>query len=155
MTTCRRIATGPGAPAALEPWLDLRSTPIRYVPNQVNLNGIVASPDGRWLLTVQLATGQLWRVDTTTREVAQVQVDGGPLRNGDGLVLAGLGLALGLVAAYAATGLIRGLLVGVNPADPLAFAIVAVLVLAVALVALWSPAHAATRIDPATTIREA
>jgi putative ABC transport system permease protein len=73
----------------------------------------------------------------------------------DGLVLAGLGLGLGLLAAYAATGLIRGLLVGVNPADPLAFAIVAVLVLAVALVAMWSPAHAATRIDPATTIREA
>jgi putative ABC transport system permease protein len=73
----------------------------------------------------------------------------------DGLVLAGLGLGLGLLAAYAATGLIRGLLVSVNPADPLAFAIVAVLVLAVALVAMWSPAHAATRIDPATTIREA
>jgi predicted permease len=73
----------------------------------------------------------------------------------DGLVLAGLGLALGLAAAYAATGLIRGLLVGVNPADPLAFAVVTVLVLSVAVVALWSPARAATRIDPATTIRDA
>ncbi|AVT14240.1 superoxide dismutase family protein [Paracidovorax avenae] len=86
-----RIATAPGAPAALEPWLDLRNTPIRYQPNQMNLNGIVASEDGRRLLAVQHATGQLWRIDTATRDVAEVRLEGGDLRNGDGLVLAGPG----------------------------------------------------------------
>lgn len=84
-----RIATTAGAPAALEPWLDLRATPIRYVPNKINLNGIVASPDGRWLLAIQLSTGQLWRVDTASRAVVEVKVEGGGLANGDGLVLAG------------------------------------------------------------------
>lgn len=83
-----RSAAASVAPT-LEPWLDLSATPIRYVPNQVNLNGIVASPDGRWLLAIQMATGQLWRIDTQSRAVTQVRIEGGELKNGDGLVLAG------------------------------------------------------------------
>lgn len=78
-----------GVPAALEPWLDLAATPIRYRPNELNLNGIVASPDGRWLLAIQLVTGQLWRIDTVTKAVSEVRVEGGDLRHGDGLVLKG------------------------------------------------------------------
>lgn len=78
-----------GSPAMLEPWLDLATTPIHYQPNQINLNGIVASADGRWLLTIQLITGQLWRIDTSTKAVTEVRVDGGDLRHGDGLVLQG------------------------------------------------------------------
>ena len=69
-------------------------------------------------------------------------------------VLAGVGLLVGLVAAYGASGVIRGLLVGVNPADPTTFLAVALVVGVVALVAVWAPAHTATRIDPAATIRE-
>jgi len=84
-----RIDTAPGAAMALEPWLDLRNTPIRYQPNQINLNGIVASADGRWLLAIQLVTGQLWRIDTASRAVTEVRVEGGSLVNGDGLVLSG------------------------------------------------------------------
>lgn len=76
-------------PTTLEPWLDLTATPIRYRPNEINLNGIVASPDGRWLLAIQLVTGQLWRIDTNTKAVDEVRVDGTDLRNGDGLVLEG------------------------------------------------------------------
>jgi hypothetical protein len=72
----------------------------------------------------------------------------------DGLRLAVLGLGAGLVAAYAASGAIRGLLVGVSPTDPATFAVVAVTVLGAALVAAWMPARAATHIDPAATIRE-
>jgi len=78
-----------GTPAVLEPWLDLTGTPIRYQPNQFNLNGIVASPDGRVLLAIQLVTGQLWRIDTSNKAVTEVRVDGGDLKNGDGLVLKG------------------------------------------------------------------
>ncbi|MDA8523642.1 superoxide dismutase family protein [Acidovorax sp. NCPPB 4044] len=84
-----RIAIAPGAPMSLEPWLDLRQTPIHYQPNQINLNGIVASPDGRRLFAVLLATGQLWRIDTATREVTEVRLEGGGLRHGDGLALMG------------------------------------------------------------------
>lgn len=77
------------AAPTLEPWLDLRDTPIRYQPNQINLNGIVASPDRRWLLAIQLVTGQLWRIDIASRSVSEVHVVGGDLRHGDGLVLRG------------------------------------------------------------------
>ena len=73
--------------ATLTPWLDLSTTAIRYVPNEINLNGIVISDDARWLISVQLATGQLWRIDAQTGAVAEVRVPGGDLRNGDGLVL--------------------------------------------------------------------
>ncbi|WP_295851551.1 SMP-30/gluconolactonase/LRE family protein [uncultured Xylophilus sp.] len=86
-----RMRSTPGAALALEPWLDLSATPVRYVPNEVNFNGIVASPDGRWLLAVQTATGQLWRIDTRSRAVAQVRLEGGDLKGGDGLVLRGPG----------------------------------------------------------------
>lgn len=77
-----------GTATVMEPWLDLSASPVRYVPNEVNLNGLVASPDGRWLLSVHLSTGQLWRIDTQTRAVSEVRVEGGSLKNGDGLVLA-------------------------------------------------------------------
>jgi putative ABC transport system permease protein len=73
---------------------------------------------------------------------------------GDGAWLVAAGLVVGLFAAYAASGLIRGLLVGVSPADPATFAMVAAVVVAVALAAVWAPARSATRIDPAATIRE-
>lgn len=84
-----RVRPVAGAPAAFEPWLDLRQTPVRYRPNEINLNGIVISPDGRYLLSIQLITGQLWRIDTLTRAVTEVRVEGGDLSAGDGLVLAG------------------------------------------------------------------
>lgn len=84
-----RVSTVPGSSAALEPWLDLTSTPIRYLPNQINLNGIVASQDGRYLLSIQLATGELWRIDTGSRAVLPVRIEGGDLKEGDGLVLTG------------------------------------------------------------------
>jgi len=76
-------------PPVLETWLDLSGTPIGYVPNQFNLNGIVASSDGRWLLAIQTITGQLWRIDTRTKTVSEVRIDGGDLKAGDGLVLRG------------------------------------------------------------------
>lgn len=78
-----------GGTVVMEPWLDLSATSVRYVPNEINLNGLVASPDGRWLLSIQLSTGQLWRIDTQTKAVAEVRIDGGALKNGDGLVLNG------------------------------------------------------------------
>ena len=38
-----RIRTQVMGPTTLEPWLDLRTTAIRYLPNEINLNGIVVS----------------------------------------------------------------------------------------------------------------
>jgi len=54
-----------------------------------NLNGIVASPDGRTLLAVQSNTGRLWRIDAASGESESVDLGGASLANGDGLLLAG------------------------------------------------------------------
>lgn len=72
---------------SISPWLDLRRTPIRY-GDGVNLNGIVASADGRYLLAVQTNTGQLWRISTATKAVTEVLLTT-RLTGGDGLHLDG------------------------------------------------------------------
>lgn len=74
-----------GADRVVTPWLDLTGTPIRY-GRGLNLNGIVATPDGRYLLSVQLNTGELWRIDTRSKAVRRVM---GGLTAGDGLLLDG------------------------------------------------------------------
>lgn len=63
------------------------------------------------------------------------------------------GLALGLTASFAVTGLVRGLLYGVEPIDPLSLAGGSVVLVVSALVAAYLPAHRATRVDPATVLR--
>ena len=72
----------------MEVWLELDGTPIAY-QSGFNLNGIAATEEGRHLLTVQFNTGQLFRIDTETREVAQIDLGGVALTTGDGLVLDG------------------------------------------------------------------
>ena len=72
----------------LEPWLDLRGTAIPTGAG-FGLNGIVASTDGRYLLTVHFDTGRLFRVDARTREVREVDLGGTALTTGDGMLLDG------------------------------------------------------------------
>lgn len=70
-----------------------------------------------------------------------------------GARMTGLGLALGLVGALGLTRALRSLLFGVSALDPLTFAGVALLLLAVALAAVWLPARRATRLDPTLALR--
>jgi putative ABC transport system permease protein len=67
---------------------------------------------------------------------------------GFGVRLAGIGLAVGLAAALAATRLLSSLLYGVRPTDAVTFAAVSFILLVVALIASYLPARRATRVDP-------
>ncbi len=70
-----------------------------------------------------------------------------------GAVLIAGGVAAGTLAALGLTSLMKSLLFGVSPADPLTFAMVAALLPCVALAATWLPARRATRLDPVNTLR--
>ena len=72
----------------------------------------------------------------------------------EGGVLLGLGLLLGLGGALFATRLIRGLLFGVAPNDPVTLVGVALLMAVIGLGACWVPARRAASIDPAVAIRQ-
>lgn len=70
-----------------------------------------------------------------------------------GLTLTGLGIALGLVGAFAATRALKTLLFSTSPDDPLTFAIVILFFALVAAGACLLPARRASLIDPASAIR--
>ena len=72
---------------------------------------------------------------------------------GQGLRLAVVGVALGLLAAIAFTRLLQGLLFGISASDPLTFVVIAVLLVGVALLACWIPARRATKVDPLEALR--
>jgi predicted permease len=70
-----------------------------------------------------------------------------------GMKLTIIGIFLGLGVALAVTRLLRNLLFGVNPIDPIAFTAVPLLLLAVALLACYIPARRAMKIDPMVALR--
>ncbi len=72
---------------------------------------------------------------------------------GQGATLALFGLSLGVVFALLLTHLIASLLYSVSVRDPLTFAVVAIILFGVAMIACYIPARRATRVDPMVALR--
>jgi putative ABC transport system permease protein len=70
-----------------------------------------------------------------------------------GLLLAGIGAAVGVIAAAGLTRLMSSLLFGITPLDPLTYATVPVFLLAAAALASYVPARRATIVNPVEALR--
>jgi predicted permease len=98
-------------------------------------------------------------VSQRTREIGIRMALGGRARDiyflvaRQGAILIGIGVLVGLASAVAATRVLRSLLIGVSPTDPLTFALVAGVLVAVALLACAIPARRAAGVDPVVALR--
>jgi ABC-type antimicrobial peptide transport system permease subunit len=70
-----------------------------------------------------------------------------------GLKLVGAGMLLGIGAAFILTRVMATLLYGISATDPMTFAGISVVLLAVAILASYIPALRATRVDPIIALR--
>ncbi len=111
------------------------------------------------LAAVGLYSVLAYSVGLRTREIGvRVALGAEPRRVaslvvGQGLKLVAVGVAVGLAGAFAVTRFLKSLVFGVTTTDPDTFAIVTVLLVAVALVASYLPARRAARIDPIQALR--
>jgi sugar lactone lactonase YvrE len=83
-----RVSVDVGGTWRIERWLDVSGT-ITYTPSltDFDLGGIVIAGDGRYLVTAQGTTGQLWRIDLASKAITPITIGGPAVVNADGLVL--------------------------------------------------------------------
>jgi predicted permease len=111
------------------------------------------------LATIGIYGVMAYLVNQSTREIGIRIALGATPRNilslvvGQGMVLALSGVAIGLIAAFLLTRLLRGLLFGIEATDPFTFVGISVFLALVTLLASYLPARRATRTDPLVALR--
>lgn len=178
MTVAARATGGEQAAAALLPAMRaavLEVDPNQPVYDQQTMSNLLAFSMLQYHFSLRLLAGlgiialvlagvgiygviaQL--VAERTREIGIRIALGGDQRSVQRLVVrqgmlpAAIGIGVGLMLAPALTLLVRGMLVGISPTDPLTFGSVVVLLLGVALAACLLPARRAARVDPMIALR--
>ena len=142
VNTAEQLLSASRARTAFTMTLLLLAAVVALVLGTVGLYGTIAYSVSQRLreIGVRMALGA-HRSDVTRMVVGQ------------GLVLAGLGVGLGLLGAFGATRLLSSLLFGVSAQDPLTFMGVALLLLTVATLASWLPARRAAAVSPLEALR--
>jgi sugar lactone lactonase YvrE len=84
--TAKQIAAHKGK---LTRWISPSGSLVPNDPSHLNLNGIALTPKDTYLLLGQTATGNLYRVDLSTRKIVRIRVSNGSLSGADGIALEG------------------------------------------------------------------
>ena len=82
-----RAPTAGSQPGPVEEWLNFTNQQIPYGTG-FNANGIVLTPDGKYVIIVVSNTGKLYRIDRNSKAVAEIMINA-PVTAGDGLWLIG------------------------------------------------------------------
>ena len=139
-------------------YVDRAMAPTRFSLVLIGIFGIIAA--------VLAAIGLYGVLSTTVRQrTAEIGVRMAfgatnesifRLMIGQGLILSAIGIGVGLAAAFALTGVMQkaDMLVSVKPTDPITYAGIAVLFVAIASIASWLPARRAAGLDPNVALRE-
>ena len=150
----------PLAPVAevqpMSAFVDRAMAPTRFALALITGFGAIAAMLAAVGLYGVLSTG----VRQRTAEIGVRMVFGAPAQRifglivGEGVRLGAVGIVVGLVAAFALTRIMRSMLIGVTPTDPVTFVAMSVLFLAIVAAACFIPARRAAGMDPAVALRQ-
>ncbi|MEJ2679155.1 MAG: ABC transporter permease [Gemmatimonadota bacterium] len=146
----------PGTFRTLNDWVDARLVRPRFNMLLVGLFSLIAL----LLATTGIYGVLAYIVARRAREIGLRMALGAGHRRvafevlAHGSRLTALGIAVGLVLAFATSRFLASLLFGVGPTDPVTFVAVALLLAAVSLLATYLPARRASRLDPMEVLRE-